>query len=109
MRIDSLFGTPLDPESNRVGGASTSASPAQADRAGAGADAAAGNEDGASISSAAQKLAQFSAQLGNTPEIRQDRVARLTDSIQSGTYSVSNRQIAESILNDLQSAGASLA
>ncbi|MGB9333578.1 MAG: flagellar biosynthesis anti-sigma factor FlgM [Candidatus Acidiferrales bacterium] len=107
MRIDSLFGTPIDPESNRVGGASSSSSPTQADRAGA--DAAAGNEDGASISTAAQKLAQFSAQLGNTPEIRQDRVAQLTDSIQSGTYSVSNRQIAESILNDLQSAGASLA
>jgi flagellar biosynthesis anti-sigma factor FlgM len=103
MRIDSLFGFPVDPESSRVGGAANNAASSQVTPSSSG-----DNQDGASISTTAQKLAQFSAGLANTPDIRQERVSQLADSIQSGTYSVSNRQIAESIYNDMQNAGGSM-
>jgi anti-sigma28 factor (negative regulator of flagellin synthesis) len=61
-----------------------------------------GNEDGASIARAARELARISAELGGTPDIREDRVKQLAGVIQSETYSVSDRQIAEAVLNDLQ-------
>lgn len=60
------------------------------------------NEDGASIARAARELARISAELGGTPDIRKDRVKQLAGVIQSETYSVSDRQIAEAVLNDLQ-------
>lgn len=106
MRIDSLFGFPVDPESSRVGGASNNAASSQSGQVNS--STAGDSQDGASISSTAQKLAQFSAGLANTPDVRQERVSQLADSIQAGTYSVSNRQIAESIYNDMQNAGGSM-
>ena len=41
-------------------------------------------------------------ELGKMPEIRQDRVTQVWNSIHAGTFSASNRQIAAAMLSDLQ-------
>lgn len=63
------------------------------------------SDDDASDSNTAQKVARWSAALGNLPEIRRERVSQLAGEIRSGAYSVSNRQIAELLLDDLQGGG----
>jgi len=40
------------------------------------------------------------AKAASTPEIRQDRVEQLRQAISSGTYSVSNEQLADAMLRD---------
>lgn len=57
--------------------------------------------DKTEFSSEAQAFAKLSAQIGNVPEVRQDRVATLRQAIQNGTYGVSNEQIAQSMLRDM--------
>ena len=44
-------------------------------------------------------------ELGTMPEIRQDRVTQVWNSIHAGTFSASNRQIAAAMLSDLQIVG----
>lgn len=58
--------------------------------------------DKADLSSEAQQFAMLSAQAANVPEVRADRVASLKNAIQTGTYSVSNRQIAQAVSRDLK-------
>lgn len=58
--------------------------------------------DQASLSPDAVQLSNLRAKLSSVPEIRQDRVATLSAAIKNGTYSVSNRQIAEALLRDFQ-------
>ena len=57
--------------------------------------------DKTEFSSEAQTLAKLSSQMGSVPDVRQDRVATLRQAIQNGTYSVSNEQIAQSMLRDM--------
>jgi len=58
--------------------------------------------DQASLSSDAVQLSGLRAKLNSVPDIRQDRVAAISLALQNGTYSVSNKQIAQSLLRDLQ-------
>lgn len=62
-----------------------------------------GTTDKADLSSDAQQFAQLSGQAANVPAVRQDRVDSLRSAIQSGTYSVSNQQIARSMARDFSS------
>ena len=61
--------------------------------------------DQANLSPAAQQLSNLSNALASVPTIRQDRVAALTQAVQSGTYSVSNQQIAQSMVRDFRTTG----
>jgi flagellar biosynthesis anti-sigma factor FlgM len=53
-------------------------------------------------SSDAGQLSNLRAKLNSVPEIREDRVAALSAAIKSGTFSVSNKQIAHAFLRDFQ-------
>lgn len=56
--------------------------------------------DKADLSSEAQQFATLSAQASKVPDARADRVASLKNAVQSGTYNVSNRQIAQAMQRD---------
>lgn len=60
------------------------------------------SSDQASLSSDAVRLSSLRTQLNSVPEIRQDRVATISAALQNGTYSVSNKQIAQSLVRDFQ-------
>jgi negative regulator of flagellin synthesis FlgM len=62
----------------------------------------ASSTDKTDLSSEAQQFTMLSAQASTGPAIRQDRVDTLKSAIQSGTYSVSNQQIAKSMLQDFR-------
>ena len=57
--------------------------------------------DKADLSSEAQQFAKLSAQASKVPDVRADRVATLKSAIQTGSYSVSNHQIAQAMSRDL--------
>lgn len=63
------------------------------------------NRDGgdqASLSADAQQLSSLSQALINVPQVRQERVAPLSEAVQSGTYAAQNQQIAHSMLRDFR-------
>jgi negative regulator of flagellin synthesis FlgM len=53
----------------------------------------------ASLSSDYVKVGALTAAISGLPEIRQDKVAALSESIRSGTYAVSAEQMAEALLS----------
>ena len=57
-------------------------------------------KDAVSISSDAKYLNIALKALKNTPDIREDKVKELTEKIESGTYHIDSRKIAEKILNN---------
>ena len=59
--------------------------------------------DQASLSSDAVQLSGLRSKLNAVPEIRQDHVASISAAISNGTYSVSNKNIAQSLLRDFSS------
>jgi len=46
------------------------------------------------------QLSGLEAKVGSTPEIREERVNQLRQAIGSGTYSVSDEQLAQAMMND---------
>lgn len=54
--------------------------------------------DAVSMSSVSQELQRAQQVLSALPDIRADRVAELKASIESGTYQVSGRDVAESLI-----------
>jgi negative regulator of flagellin synthesis FlgM len=58
--------------------------------------------DDAQLSPAATLASSLLQRLGDVPEIRQDKVDQLRNSISAGTYKVSSDQIAGAMLNDLR-------
>lgn len=61
--------------------------------------------DQAHLSPDALQLSNLSSTLANVPEVRQSRVTQVTQAVQNGDYSVSNQQIAQSILRDFRYSG----
>ncbi|HTV66807.1 MAG TPA: flagellar biosynthesis anti-sigma factor FlgM [Bryocella sp.] len=59
--------------------------------------------DRADLSQEAQQFAALSSHATSVPAVRADRVASLKTAIQSGTYNVSNQQIAQSMVRDFGS------
>jgi flagellar biosynthesis anti-sigma factor FlgM len=59
--------------------------------------------DQASLSSDAVQFSGLRSKLNAVPEIRQDRVASISAAISNGTYSVSNKNIAQAVLRDFPS------
>ena len=58
--------------------------------------------DQANLSPEAQQLSNLSQALTSVPQVRQERVTPLTQSVQSGAYAVPNQQIAQSMLRDFR-------
>jgi len=61
--------------------------------------------DQAHLSSDALQLSNVSSALANVPEVRQSRVTQVTQAMHNGDYSVSNQQIAQSMLRDFRMSG----
>jgi negative regulator of flagellin synthesis FlgM len=57
--------------------------------------------DRVQLSSALSEVQRLTAQLGQTPDVRLNRVAALQQQIQQGTYTPSNEGIASAMLSDL--------
>ena len=57
------------------------------------------------LSSDALQLSNLSSTLANVPDTRQNRVTAVTQAIHNGSYSVSNQQIAQSMLHDFRTSG----
>jgi len=96
-----------DPQETRAteragaAGSSTHAAGTQAARS-------AGNQesgDQAHLSPDALQLSNVSSTLANVPEIRQNRVTQVTQAMHNGDYSVTNQQIAQSMLRDFRMSG----
>lgn len=79
---------------DRVGGAAGSAAshPSQ--------QAPAAQSDQANLSADGLQFSNLRSAISNVPDVRQDRVASLRQSIQSGSYNVSNQQIAAALQRD---------
>lgn len=56
--------------------------------------------DKAQISTQGQEFKAVFDAIANTPEVREDRVAELTNRINSGEYNISSRDIAVKMLNE---------
>jgi flagellar biosynthesis anti-sigma factor FlgM len=59
------------------------------------------SQDQARLSVDAGKIEQLKAQVSSLPEVRQDRVAALSQAVQSGSYQVTDQQLASAIHSDL--------
>ena len=101
MRINSDFGVPQEQPADRVGGAGSA--PASRTSQAVGGD----TGDQASLSHDALQLSNLSNAIAGIPEVRQDRVAAVRQALQSGTYAVTNQQIAESMLRDFAAGNSS--
>jgi flagellar biosynthesis anti-sigma factor FlgM len=99
MRIESN----LNVNAGQPADAAAAVSTAKSSQAGRPIESAAQNSaDQANLSPDAQQLSNLSGALANVPDIRQDRVAPLAQAVQSGSYSVSNQQIAQSLVRDFR-------
>jgi len=94
MKIDSALNFPQQVGPQRVG--TSGSSPSQ--NAGGNVDL---SPDQAQLSAGVEKVQQLQTSLEGVPDIRQDRVAALQQSIASGSYNVSSQQIAQAMSSDL--------
>lgn len=101
MRINPNVGVPEGQGTDRVGTAGSAPAEKQTQNTNQ------STGDQANLSSDALRLSDLSAKLANVPDVRQDRVATLSQAIQSGSYSVSSRQIAVAMLRDFRMPGSS--
>jgi flagellar biosynthesis anti-sigma factor FlgM len=60
--------------------------------------------DVANLSSDYGKVQALTAAISSLPEIRQDKVAALAESVRSGTYAVSGDKVAEAIMSHAEAA-----
>jgi flagellar biosynthesis anti-sigma factor FlgM len=100
VRIDPNLGTSAGQGTERAATAGTSAASSAAAK-----PLQISNQDSAdqaNLSPDAQQLSNLSQALTSAPQIRQERVTPLTQSVQSGAYSVQNQQIAQSMLRDFR-------
>jgi len=95
VKIDPNLGVPEGQSPARVGSSST----APASKAG---QPSASKNDQASLSDDAVKFSNLSAALTNVPDVRQDRVSAISQSLANGSYSVSDQQIAQAMVRDYQ-------
>lgn len=95
MRIDPNLGIPEGQQPERVqNSTSQAAKPLQISSASA--------SDQASLSPDATQLSNLSLALVSAPDVRQERVSAVSQALQNGSYSVSNQQIAGSMLRDFR-------
>jgi flagellar biosynthesis anti-sigma factor FlgM len=94
MKIDGSLAFPEQVGPQRVGTTGASPSQNQAEKVGLSPDEVQFSVDG-------EKIQQLKADLDGLPDLRQDRVAALQQSIQEGSYNVSDQQIAQAMSSEL--------
>ncbi len=100
MRIVSNGELPAGEATSRLGVANTAASTQ------APANAAASRAAQSAVSSDTLQLSDLGTKLSAVPGVRQEKIAAVSAQVQSGTYSVSNQQIAESMIRDFRMSNA---
>ena len=98
MRIDAALPLPENIQTQNVTRSGSSA--AQSSTA-----LAASTQDQAQLSVESGTVQQMKTTLSHLPEIRQERVNALRQAVNSGSYQVSNQQLADAIGSDLLSSG----
>ncbi|HWP83818.1 MAG TPA: flagellar biosynthesis anti-sigma factor FlgM [Terriglobia bacterium] len=98
MKIDSNLLFPHDRSAERIG-ASASAAPGKAR------EALPSCCDEVRLSADRESIEALKSRLKEVPEVRWERVAALRQAVQSGTYHVSDQQLADAMLQDLLPAG----
>ena len=58
-------------------------------------------EEKVAISPKAMQLNKASVAIKSVPEVREDKIARIKEQIENGTYEIDNKKIAENIINDI--------
>jgi len=103
VRINPNPGLQEGQPTDRVGAPGSSTQPAgtQAARPAGGQE----SGDQAHLSSDALQLSNLSSTLASVPDVRQSRVTQVTQAMHNGDYSVSNQQIAQSMLRDFRMGG----
>jgi flagellar biosynthesis anti-sigma factor FlgM len=103
VRINPNPGPQETPPNDRTGAAGSAVQPTSTPAM----RSAGGQESGdqAHLSSDALQLSNLSSTLANVPEVRQSRVTQVTQAMHNGDYSVSNQQIAQSMLRDFRMSG----
>ena len=94
MKIDASFAFPEIVGPQRVGVAGPSPTQNQAEKVGL-------SPDEVRISVDGEKVQQLKADLDGLPDLRQERVAVLTQAVEAGSYKVPNQQIAQAMSYDL--------
>ena len=93
MKIDNSLAYPENVGPQKVGTTGPSPSQNQSDKVSLATDEANFSIDG-------DKVQQLTSNLTAVPDVRQERVAALTQAINQGSYNVSNQQIAEAMGSD---------
>jgi negative regulator of flagellin synthesis FlgM len=94
MRIDAPLPLPENIQTQNLTRSGSSAQPNSAALA-------ASTQDQAQLSVDSGTLQQLKSTLSQLPEVRQDRVNALRQAVNSGSYQVSNQQLADAIGSDL--------
>lgn len=94
MRIDGALPVPENQQTQKVANSGASASQGRSAPINAGQDQAQLSVDSGTVQLLQAKLSQL-------PDVRQDRVGALRQSINSGSYQVSDQQLANAIGTDL--------
>jgi len=98
MRIDAPLPLPENIPTQKVTRSGSSAPQSSAAPA-------ASTQDQAQLSVDSGTVQQLKSALSQLPEVREDRVNALRQAVSSGSYQVSNQQLADAIGSDLLSAG----
>jgi len=94
MKIDAPLGFPQQVGPQRLGATGSSPSQNPGERVGLSPDEVQFSVDG-------EKVQQLKAGLSGLPDLRQDRVVALQQAIETGSYNVSPRQIAQAMSSEL--------
>jgi flagellar biosynthesis anti-sigma factor FlgM len=94
MKIDAPLAFPQNKGLERAG--TTGTSPSQNEGAKVGL-----SSDNVQLSVDGDKIQQLKSDLSGVPDVRQDRIAALKQSIDQGAYSASSQQIAQAMASDV--------
>jgi negative regulator of flagellin synthesis FlgM len=94
MRIDAAFPLPENQQTSKMANSGSSVQQNRSVPAGS-------TQDQAQLSAPGTTVQQLKANLSQVPEVRQDRVDAVRQSLASGTYQVSDQQLSDAMGSDL--------
>jgi negative regulator of flagellin synthesis FlgM len=94
MRVDPRVPSSSDVQTNRVNDAASA--PAEKSKR----SAPSRQDDNLHLSGSHETVSRLRVELKRVPEVRQERVQSLRDSIQDGRYQINDQQLADAILSD---------
>ena len=94
MRIDAAFPLPENQQTSKMANSGSSVQQNRSVPAGS-------TQDQAQLSAPGSTVQQLKANLSQVPEVRQERVAALSQAVSSGAYQVSDQQLSDAMGSDL--------